>query len=164
MSAYLRLMTPMIDRECLLAALADLGFDGTKVEIHEAPVALVGYQGDGRAQTANVVIRRQHLGAASNDIGFLATPTGYQAIVSDYDRARFGDGWLAQLVARYEAHRQVKQERLAAEERRRAEEERRRLVEAQRQAVYERAKKMGYRVTETREGETVRLVLVKRTY
>ncbi len=164
MSAYMTLLTPMTDQECLLAALADLGFDATKVEVHGTPVNLVGYAGDRRAQTANIVIRRQHVGAASNDVGFLASAVGYQAFVSGYDHPRFGTGWLTQLSSAYQKHWTAKQERLAAEERRRLEEERQRVVEAQRQAVMERAKKMGYRVQETREGETIRMVLVKRTY
>lgn len=164
MSAYMTLLTPMTDQECLLAALADLGFDATKVEVHATPVNLVGYSGDRRAQTANIVIRRKHVGAASNDVGFLASVTGYQAFVSGYDHPRFGSGWLRQLNGRYQTYWAAKQERVAAEERRRLEEERRRIVEAQRQAVHERAKKMGYRVQETREGETLRMVLVKRTY
>ena len=164
MSAYITLMTPMTDRECLLAALADLGLDRTKVEVHDTPVNLVGYVGDRRVQVAHIVVRRQHLGRASNDLGFLATDTGYQALVSDYDHPRFGKNWLAQLGARYQEHWEAKAKRLAAEERRRVEEERKRLVEVQRQAVYQRAKKMGYRVKETREGESIRLVLVKRTY
>ena len=164
MSAYITLKTPMVDEECLLAALADVGFDRGKVEVHASPVQLVGYQGDRRAQAAHIVIRRQHVGGASNDVGFLATPTGYQAFVSGYDHPRFGPGWLAELHGCYEAHFADKQERLAAEERRRLEEERRRLVEAQRAAIHQKAKKLGYQVKETREGETLRLVLVKRTY
>ncbi len=164
MSAYITLMTPMTDQECLLAALADLGFDNNKVEVHAEAVNLVGYGGDRRAQTANIVIRRQHVGTASNDVGFLATATGFQAFVSGYDHPRFGSAWLAQLATRYQSHWTTKKERLAAEERRRLEEERNQLVEAQRKAVHQRAKKMGYRVKETREGETIRLVLVKRTY
>lgn len=164
MSAYLTLMTPMRDQECLLAALADVGFDSNKVEVHTAPVNLVGYGGDLRAQTANIVIRRQEVGMSSNDVGFLATATGYQAFVSGYDHPRFGSGWLSQLSTHYESHWAAKQERLAAEERRILEEERQRLVEAQRKAVHERAKKMGYQIKETREGETIRMVLVKRTY
>lgn len=164
MSAYLTLRTPMTDRECLLAALADLGFDASKVEVHEKPVNLVGYRGDRRAQVANVVIRRQHVGSASNDVGFLASDTGYQAYVSGFDHPRFGQGWLSRLHSRYTVHQEAKLERIAAEERRRLEEERRRLVEAQRAAVFERARKMGYRVKEHREGETVRLVLMKRVY
>jgi hypothetical protein len=164
MSAYMTLLTPMTDQECLLAALADLGFDGAKVEVHATPVNLVGYHGDQRQQSANIMIRRQYVGVGSNDVGFLASVTGYQAFVSGYDHPRFGTGWLTQLNSRYQAHSTAKQERLAAEERLRLEEERQRVVEAQRQAVHERAKKMGYRVQETREGETIRMVLVKRTY
>lgn len=164
MSAYLTLLTPMTDQECLLAALVDLGFDKAKVEVHATPVQLVGYQGDRRSQTANIVIRRQHVGAASNDVGFLSTTTGYQALVSGYDHPRFGAGWITQLSQRYQAHADAKKERLAAEERRRLEEERQKLVEAQRQAVHERAKKMGYHIEEKREGDKLRLVLVKRTY
>lgn len=164
MSAYITLLTPMTDQECLLTALADLGFDAAKVEVHATPVNLMGYFGDRRAQSANIVIRRQHIGSASNDVGFLASATGYQALVSGYDHPRFGNEWLTHLNNRYQSHWTAKQERLAAEELRRLEEERQRLVEAQRHAVHERAKKMGYRVQETREGETIRMVLVKRTY
>lgn len=164
MSAYLKLLTPMTDQECLLAALADVGFDSARVEVHDEPVNLVGYLGDRRVQTANIVIRRQFVGGASNDVGFLSTAMGYQAFVSGYDHPRFGQGWLSKLNEHYESHWTTKQERLAEEERRRLEEERKRLVEAQRQAVHARAKKMGYRVKETREGEKIRMVLVKRTY
>jgi hypothetical protein len=164
MSAYITLVTPMFDQECLLAGLADLGFDVTKVEVHANPVQLNGFAGDQRAQTANIVIRHEHLGAASNDVGFLASAFGYQALVSGYDHSRFGTDWLRQLNDRYQRHWTLKQERLAAEERRRLEEERQRIVEAQRRTVHERAKTMGYRVEETREGETIRMVLVKRTY
>jgi len=164
MSAYITLTTPMMDEECLLAALADVGFDERKVEVHATPVALVGYRGDGRQQTANLVIRRQHVGAASNDIGFLATPTGYQAIVSNYDQSRFGAAWLSRLDACYQRRWSTKQERLAAEERRWLEAERQRLVEAQRAMICEKARKLGYQVKESHEGGTIRLALVKRTY
>lgn len=164
MSAYITLMTPMTDEECLLAALADLGFHRSEVEVHATPVALVGYRGDQRTQTANIVIRRQHVGSASNDLGFLASTTGYQALVSDYDHPRFGRGWLAQLDACYQTHWNAKRERLAAEERHRVDVERQRVVEAQRTAIHERARKLGYQVKETREGETIRLALLKRAY
>jgi Protein of unknown function (DUF1257) len=164
MSAYLTLLTPMTDQECLISALMDLGFDASMVEVHATPVQLVGYRGDRRMETANIVIRRRNIGASSNDIGFLATATGYQAIVSGYDHPRFGAQWIEHLSRCYEVHANTKLERAAAEERRRLEEERQRLVEAQRQAVRERAKKMGYSVEEKREGDTIRLVLVKRVY
>ncbi|WP_428261750.1 DUF1257 domain-containing protein [Haliangium sp.] len=164
MSAYMTLATPMIDRECLLLALADLGFGLDVVELHDEPVALVGYQGRARTERAEIVIRRAHVGRASNDIGFERTETGYRAHVSNYDHPRFGRGWLDQLDARYREHDQRKQARLAEAERRRREEERKRLVEAQRRAICAQAKKRGYRVEEIREGNVVRLVLSRRVY
>ena len=85
MSAYITHLTPMIEQDCLLAALADVGISRQKVEVHAQPVALVGYEGQQRQQSAHLVIRRQHIGSASNDLGFLFSPTGYKAIISDYD-------------------------------------------------------------------------------
>ncbi len=168
MSAYVTLAVPLTDESTLLAALAELGFGPAKVEVHAEAVALVGYGADARAQRAHVVIRRQHLGSASNDVGFERTPTGYRAHVSEYDQGRFGSGWMGQLRAAYDRHDAARLEALAAEERRREEErravERRALVEAQRQMVLAKAAALGYRVEETREGERVRLVLRKRVY
>lgn len=164
MSAYITLRTPMIDLECLLAALVEMGFERAKVEVYDSPVSLVGYRDDLRAQTANIVIRKKYVGSLSNDVGFLATSTGYQLIVSDYDQGQLGKQWLSQVHGWYQLHLTAKQERAAAAEKRRIEEERKKLVEAQRQAVYERAKKMGYSVKESREGDKIRLVLVQRTY
>ncbi len=132
--------------------------------MHASPVQLVGYSGDRRAQTANIVIRRQFVGVRSNDVGFLASPTGYQAHVSGFDHPQFGTGWISQLHECYQRHSAAKLERLAAEERHRLEEERKKLVEAQRSAVLEKAKKLGYQVKESLEGDTLRLVLVKRVY
>ena len=71
------------DRRLLLAALADLGY--AEVEEGEA-LPLYGYQGDRRPETAEIVIRRQHVGSASNDLGFARTAAGYVPIVSEYDR------------------------------------------------------------------------------
>lgn len=168
----------MVDQDCLLAALADLDFTGQMVEIHATPVPLVGYEGGRRQQRAELVIRREHVGTASNDIGFERTPTGFRVHISDYDRRRYGKTWLRQLQERYRHHDTVTQERLAREreaadiearrlaeiEARRREEERQRLVEAQRQVVHEKARSMGYCVEETRQGDKLRLVLVKRVY
>lgn len=164
MSAYLVLETPILDRECLLLALADLGFGADKVEVHDEPVPLVGYEGRTRPEVAHLVVRRQHLGGSSNDLGFLRGPTGWRAIVSGYDALRFGQTFQQALAARHAVHLAAKEARIAEEDRRRADEERRRVVEAQRQAIHDRAKKLGYRVQETREGATIRLVLVRRTW
>jgi len=164
MSAYITLATPMTERQSLLDALADLGFTADEVEVHDEPTALVGYEGARRGQKAHIVIRKRHVGRSSNDIGFLATPTGYRAFISDYDQSRYGQAWLAKLANRYQHHHNAMMERMAEEERRRKEEERRALVEAQRQEISEKARKMGYQVQETREGDKIRLVLLRRTY
>ena len=164
MSAYITLNTPMLDQECLLGALEELGFDRFKVEIHDEPAHLVGYRGNKRVQSAHVIIRRRWVGACSNDIGFELTPTGYRAHVSGFDHPRFGDAWLGRLGQAYGVHHRRKMARLAEAERQRIEAERRRLVEAQRQEVHRKAKKLGYRVEETQQGDTIRLVLVKRVY
>ena len=57
------------------------------VEVHEQPQALFGYGGDVRAQRAHVIVRRQHIFGASNDVGFLKNADGtFTAIVSEFDR------------------------------------------------------------------------------
>jgi hypothetical protein len=160
MSAYVTLVTPMLDEMCLVAAIVDQGFHEASIVRSAEPVVLRGWQ---TGRKAHVVLPREHTGDAYNDIGFLRGPTGFTAILSN-DYARFGPEWLSRVSARYQAHWTAKQERLAAEEQRRLEEERQRLVEAQRQAVHARAQKMGYRVEETRQGATIRMVLIKRTY
>lgn len=160
MSAYIRLATPMTDEDCLVAALLDTGVVPEAIVRSAHPIALRGWQRD---RTAHIVLRREHTDERTNDIGFLRTETGYVAVLSN-DASTLGAKWLSRVIDRYRVRAEERQARLAAEERRRADEQRRMLVEAQRTAVHERAKKLGYRVEETREGEGYRLVLVKRTY
>jgi hypothetical protein len=108
------------DRRLLLAALADLGY--TDVEEGEA-LPLYGYQGDRRPETAEIVVRRRHLGSASNDVGFARTPAGYVPIVSDYDqRTLHGGRFLVELRTAYS-------ERVIEEVRRRLHGTARRTVE-----------------------------------
>jgi hypothetical protein len=77
------------DEQTLLETLAEMGYDSSKVEVHEKPVALHGFQGDERVQKAHVVIRRRNVGHSSNDIGFEKQEDGsYKAWVSDYDKHR----------------------------------------------------------------------------
>ena len=82
---------PFRDRRLLLAAPADLGY--AEVEEGEA-LPLVGYQGDRRPETAELVVRRRHLGPASNDLGFARTPRGYVPILSEYDQRVLHGGHL----------------------------------------------------------------------
>ncbi|MCR4413936.1 MAG: DUF1257 domain-containing protein [Thermoguttaceae bacterium] len=103
MSHFARLRTQIAEVEHLVAALADLGFGD--VEVSETAQHLCGYQGDLRPQRAEVIIRRQHLGPLSNDLGFKRRGDGtFDAIISDYDRARYSGQWLGRLTQRYAYH------------------------------------------------------------
>lgn len=100
MSHYTVLQTQIQDPRLLLEALGDLGFH--EVELHEEAQPLVGYQGDRRYETAEVIIRRKHVGSASNDIGFARQPDGsFQAIVSEFDRSDYDETWIGRLTQRY---------------------------------------------------------------
>lgn len=103
MSHFTTMTTQLTDTDALRAALADLGYG--KIEVHEQPQQLYGYLGDKRADRANVIIRREHIGRASNDIGFLRQDGGsFLAVISDYDRARHDERWLGKLTARHAYH------------------------------------------------------------
>jgi hypothetical protein len=114
MSHYSELRTKFKDRDSLVAALADVGY--SQVEVHDEPQALVGYQGDyrdrenwglhttdlSRAVRAHVIVRREHVGSAANDLGFARGADGtFGVIVSDYDRQRHDDVWVGRLTQRY---------------------------------------------------------------
>jgi hypothetical protein len=133
MSHYSEVQIELIDEGFLVAALSRLGFKG-KVEVHREAQPLYGYQGDVRAQKANVIIRRQHVGQAANDLGFERQPDGrYRVWVSDYDRKynKYDDAWLGRLKQAYGV------EKAKAE-----------------------AKKRGYRVSEQKQEDgRIRLVL-----
>lgn len=87
------------DRECLLNALSECGF--VTVEEGEA-LSLYGYQGDKRAETAQIVVRRRFIGNASNDLGFQKTENGYVPVISEYDRSYMMQGkFLTQLKTNY---------------------------------------------------------------
>ena len=86
MSHYSEVQIELIDECCLVAAISRLGFE-RKVEVHETPQTLYGYQGDARSQKAHIIIRRQHVGRAANDLGFERQPDGkYRVWVSEYDQ------------------------------------------------------------------------------
>lgn len=100
MSKYLSFQAEAFkDRRLLLAALIDLGY--RDVEQGEA-LALYGYQGDRRPETAELVIRRGHVGRLSNDLGFKRTAEGYVPVVSEYDqRTLLGGRLLVRLRTAY---------------------------------------------------------------
>jgi len=133
MSHYSEVSIELTDAGCLVAALELLGFKG-KVEVHREVQPLYGYQGDARPQQAHVIIRRQHVGRAANDLGFERQADGkYRIWVSEYDQAHNGynNAWVGRLKQAYGV------EKAKAE-----------------------AKKRGYRVSEQKQDDgRIRLVL-----
>lgn len=98
-SHYTVCQTELKDEKALVAALADLGLPA---EVHATPAALYGYEGDERPERAHVVVRRAHVGHASNDIGFVREADGrYRAIISEFDGRRYDAAWLGKLAQRY---------------------------------------------------------------
>lgn len=103
MSHFTCIKTQIRNQDALVKALADVGFK--KVEVHETAQQLYGYKGDVRKQTAEVIIRRQYIGSASNDIGFKRQEDGqFEAIISEYDRHKYSQEWLNGLTQRYGYH------------------------------------------------------------
>jgi hypothetical protein len=107
-SHFTEIELAITDKDALLVALAEMGYEG-KVQVHEAPVTLYGY--DDRPRTlhdrevrAEIVIRRQHLWRAANDIGFARQPDGtYLAYISEYDREVQPD-WHTRLLQAHGVH------------------------------------------------------------
>ena len=100
MSHYSTVQTEFTDRALLVKALNVVGFD--TVEVHDNPTGLYGYQGDLRSQKAHVIVRRKFVGVASNDLGFAKRSDGkFEAIISDYDKAKLNDKWLVRLKTEY---------------------------------------------------------------
>lgn len=85
MSEYVTTATEYKIQEVLLAALRQTF--GIEPEVGEG-LALYGYGGDARQQTADIVVRRYHLTSASNDLGFRWDPTAetYHVVISEYDQ------------------------------------------------------------------------------
>ncbi len=100
MSHYSKIQTQFAERDILLTCLAKLGYNN--VEVNAQPKHLFGYMGDPRPESAEVVIRRQHISPSSNDIGFRLKPDGmFEAIISEYDLEVLGAGWLQKLTQSY---------------------------------------------------------------
>ena len=91
MSHFVECQTEFRDAQALIAALVECGFEESQIEVHEQAVSLFGYQGDKRPQKAHILIRRQHVGQAANDVGWERQADGtYRAWISEYDgRHRF---------------------------------------------------------------------------
>ena len=97
------------DRDCLIKALMDMGFKKEQIEIHDKATNLHGYQGDTRKQKAHVIIRKQYVGGASNDLGFEHVEgKGFVSHISDYDKSRYNAKWEKKLMGKYNVHEATK--------------------------------------------------------
>ena len=89
MSAFAKVKTQYKSRDALVAALCRMGWPREQIEVHDKAQHLYGHMSDRRSQKAEVIIRRQHVAAASNDVGFEQQSDGtWSAHISDYDRSK----------------------------------------------------------------------------
>lgn len=101
MSAFSNYQTCMNDANILVQALKKA--DNKKAQKHATPQPLYGYQGDRRKQTAEIIISRDQVGGASNDIGFKKNAKGnFEAIISQYDSSHYNAAWLAKIQESYQ--------------------------------------------------------------
>lgn len=108
------------NEQCLVEALEEI-FGKGSVEVHEEPTGLYGYGGDLRsnlsknnanyAPPCHLVIRRKHVGGASNDVGFRRNENGtYDAYISDYDKGgNFNQAKVDKMMQHYTSGVTVKQ-------------------------------------------------------
>ena len=113
MSKYHEQKTQYKDAECLVKALGDIGY--TTVEVYEQAVQLFDFQGRpthyvmAGGDKANIIVRRQYVPGASNDIGFTRQADGtYSALISQYDSHRHNADWMGSLTMSYTEHADMK--------------------------------------------------------
>ena len=113
MSHFVECQTEFRDPLALVAALVECGLEESQTEVHPEAVPLYGYQGDVRPQKAHIVIRRQHVGPAANDVGWERQANGtYPAWISEYDgRHRFDQAMQNRIKQAYACEVVVRQQR-----------------------------------------------------
>ena len=110
MSAYQTQSTVFEDKYSLIKGLSENGYGLNTVEVHDTPQTLYDYCGHPRPQKAHIILRRQFVGGAANDIGFLKNTDGtYTAIISEYDSMRHNAAWITNLTKSYAKHALIKQ-------------------------------------------------------
>lgn len=85
MSRYLiqrALPVTMDDEMALVVALKKLSIPFERAKAGQT-LPLYGYQGNARKERARVVIRREHIGGMTNDLGF--NPRTGSVVISEYD-------------------------------------------------------------------------------
>src|ERR1035441_5771779 len=87
MSKYSSIDTCFDDQDALVEALKADGFQPLLATDQVAGDTLAEYQGDKRKDSAHVIIPRQQIGGASNDIGFRRETNGtFRAVISEFDK------------------------------------------------------------------------------
>lgn len=98
MSHYSDVETEYTDRDSIVKALVDLGWDEKVIELHDQPVALH----DGKRQ-AHIVIRKKNMKSyAWTDLGFEKRQDGTYKL--HIDEMTMGKDWQGRLKARYGYH------------------------------------------------------------
>jgi hypothetical protein len=84
MSAYKRIECSFKDKNTLIESLKEAGF---KPVIYEDKRPLVGYMNDTREEKAEIIVPKNQISTASNDLGFSYNENKkeYTMICSDYD-------------------------------------------------------------------------------
>lgn len=97
MSAYKHIKTEFRSLPLLLQALQEAGVPFEQ----GVDLPLYGYQGDRRAETADLVVRRAHIGCAANDLGFRRAAGGrYEAVISEWDSEADEEGRALRVLSR----------------------------------------------------------------
>lgn len=86
-----------------------MGYARDVIEVHEVPQQLFDYRGnktrytDASGDKANIIVRRQYVGGAANDLGFKFNPETktYDALISAYDSGKHNKSWLSGLKTNY---------------------------------------------------------------
>jgi hypothetical protein len=164
MSAYVTLATPMLDVASIRCALESMGIPSDAILEQPHGVEFSEYRGSGPVPKVHLVVRGQALGGDGSNVGLERTSTGYRLHMSD---SRSRDRWqlATELPKRYAVQHQRRLDAMAfdvrrAEEERRATEQRA-LVGVQRERILEKARKLGYAVSESVVDGRVRLVLTR---
>ena len=111
MSHFTTVQTKFHDKDLLIECLEELkpAWKGL-IEDNGVPRNLYGYMGDKRDQQAHIIVRRQHVGGSSNDLGFIRKENGsYEAIISEFDRTRYSTDWMQDLGQLYAEKKTTKE-------------------------------------------------------
>jgi hypothetical protein len=109
MSKYSSIDTCFDDQDALVEALKADGFQPLLAKDQVAGDPLTGYQGDKRKDRAHVIIPRQQIGGASNDIGFRRGTDGtFRVVISEFDKGcGRDDKWLGKIRQRFVEAKQM---------------------------------------------------------